>query len=90
MHGDLLLDAELLIGELATDVLADGGRRVILHARLADDRLFVEVIGQDLRSASGWHERACAAGGGLDIVEDLSSRWGVHAGTSHVWFELQR
>lgn len=62
MHGDLLLDAELLIGELATDVLADGGRRVILHARLAGDRLFVEVIGQDSRFES---DNDCATGRGF-------------------------
>ena len=87
IHGDLLLDAELLISELATDALMDGGQRIVLNARLAADRLFVEVIGQDPRFE---RDNDCATGGGMDIVDDLSSRWGVHEGTSHVWFELQR
>jgi len=29
-------------------------------------------------------------GWGLEIVEDVASRWGVHEGTTHVWFELER
>jgi len=93
IHGDLLLDAELLIGELATNALIDGRRRVILIAHLADDHLFVEVIEEvpgvdpDRREKD---PQPVAAGGGLDVVDDLSSRWGVHDGTTHVWFELQR
>ena len=27
-------------------------------------------------------------GRGLLLVEALSSRWGIHEGTTHVWFEL--
>jgi hypothetical protein len=27
-------------------------------------------------------------GRGLRIVGSLAERWGVHEGTSHVWFEL--
>jgi hypothetical protein len=26
---------------------------------------------------------------GLKVVETLTSRWGVHAGSTHVWFEVQ-
>jgi len=29
-------------------------------------------------------------GHGLEIVETGASRWGVHQGTTHVWFELER
>jgi hypothetical protein len=29
-------------------------------------------------------------GWGLSIVDALASRWGVHEGTTHVWFELER
>jgi hypothetical protein len=28
-------------------------------------------------------------GWGLHLVESLSERWGVHAGSTHVWFELR-
>ena len=27
---------------------------------------------------------------GLEFVEDLSADWGVHEGSTHVWFELER
>jgi hypothetical protein len=27
-------------------------------------------------------------GRGLLLVESIASRWGVHEGTTHVWFEL--
>jgi len=27
-------------------------------------------------------------GWGLHLVESLSDRWGVHDGSTHVWFEL--
>jgi len=35
----------------------------------------------DFKHVGGWE---------LDIVEDLSSRWGVHEGPTHVWFEPER
>jgi hypothetical protein len=27
---------------------------------------------------------------GLNAVDMIASRWGIHEGTSHVWFELER
>ncbi len=59
--------------------------------RLDEDRLLVEVVDEgsgferglrrsDFEQIGGW---------GLDIVEEVSSRWGVHEGTTHVWFELE-
>jgi hypothetical protein len=29
-------------------------------------------------------------GWGLHLVEALSNRWGVHEGSTHVWFEIER
>jgi hypothetical protein len=29
-------------------------------------------------------------GWGLHLVEAESSRWGVHEGTTHVWFEIEQ
>ena len=26
----------------------------------------------------------------LELVETLADRWGVHAGSTHVWFEIDR
>ena len=29
-------------------------------------------------------------GWGLHLVQTLSKRWGVHEGSTHVWFEIER
>jgi anti-sigma regulatory factor (Ser/Thr protein kinase) len=92
VEADLLGDAELLVSELVTNAIRHGEGDIRLCARVDDDRLVVEVIDegsgfeyalrrQDFEQIGGW---------GLDIVDDLSSRWGVHEGTTHVWFELER
>ncbi len=89
---DLLTDAELLVSELASNALRHGRGEMVLLARLDDDRLLVEVVDEgsgfertlrrkDFEQVGGW---------GLDIVDAVASRWGVHEGTTHVWFELER
>jgi anti-sigma regulatory factor (Ser/Thr protein kinase) len=92
VDADLLVDAELLVSELVTNAIRHGRGDISLCARIDDDRLVVEVIDEgtdfahelrrrDLQQVGGW---------GLDIVDDVSSRWGVHEGATHVWFELER
>ncbi|HWI06839.1 MAG TPA: ATP-binding protein [Solirubrobacteraceae bacterium] len=89
---EVLVDAELLVSELATNALVHGDGQITLRARLDQDRLLVELIDEgsgferalrrgDFRQIGGW---------GLGIVDDVASRWGVHEGTTHVWFELER
>jgi hypothetical protein len=34
-------------------------------------------------------EFAQVGGNGLRIVDAEATRWGVHEGTTHVWFELE-
>lgn len=81
-----------MVSELVTNALRHGHGGITLRACLDADRLLVEVIDdgsgferdlrrRDFRDVGGW---------GLEIVEDASSRWGVHEGTTHVWFELER
>ena len=33
-------------------------------------------------------DKADVSGRGLFLVEALTNRWGIHEGTTHVWFEL--
>ncbi len=89
---DLLGDAELLVSELASNALRHGRGEITLRARLDDDRLRVEVIdeGSGFERALRHHDFDVVGGWGLEIVEDVASRWGVHEGTTHVWFELER
>ena len=64
----------------------------MLRLSLDQDRLLAEVIDQgtgfervvrksDFERLGGW---------GLSLVEAESTRWGVHEGTTHVWFEIER
>jgi len=92
VDADLVDDAELLVSELVTNALRHGRGGIELRAALDGNRLFVEVVDEgsgfertlrrsDFDQVGGW---------GLEIVEELASRWGVHEGTTHVWFELER
>jgi len=92
VDADLLTAAEQLVSELATNAYLHGRGEITMCARLDDDRLLVEVIDEgsgferelrrkDFRQIGGW---------GLEIVDDIASRWGLHEGTTHVWFELER
>ena len=89
---DLLDDAELLVSELASNALRHGRGDITLRACLDDDRLLVEVIdeGSGFERALRRKDFGQVGGWGLDIVDDVASRWGVHEGTTHVWFELER
>jgi len=58
-------------------------------------RLDAEVLRGDVIDQGGGFERAMRerrpddlGGRGLLIVEALAAKWGVHDGTTHVWFEV--
>lgn len=84
--------AKLLVSELVTNAVLHGQGDIRVRADVNEDRVLVEVMddGQgfehDLRS----HDFDTVGGRGLMIVEAEASRWGVHEGTTHVWFELER
>jgi len=87
-----LYRAKLLVSELVTNAVLHGQGEIEIRAGLDDDRILVEVIDQgqgfehDLRA----HDFDTIGGRGLMIVEAEASRWGVHEGTTHVWFEVER
>jgi anti-sigma regulatory factor (Ser/Thr protein kinase) len=87
-------DAKLLVSELITNAVKYGsGGAVTLevvsegpeHMRVdvSDDGVgFVPVArSRPATEVGGW---------GLHMVESVSDRWGVHEGSTHVWFELSR
>jgi anti-sigma regulatory factor (Ser/Thr protein kinase) len=88
----LLPDAKLLVSELVTNSVkyGNGGPVVLEVASDGPDSMRVEVIDQ----GSGFVPIARAkpktevGGWGLHLVETLSDRWGVHEGSTHVWFEV--
>jgi anti-sigma regulatory factor (Ser/Thr protein kinase) len=87
-------DVKLLVSELITNSVkygADGD--VTLKVEVDDPRrLRVEVADQGLGFVPVPRTRpATEVGGwGLHLVETLSNRWGVYAGSTHVWFEIDR
>ena len=89
---DELQRAKLLTSELVTNAVLHGQGRILLRADVNDDRVRVEVIDEgggfehELRRRDFWDLH----GRGLLIVEAESNRWGIHEGTTHVWFELER
>ncbi len=96
-YGDLIEDdeldqARLVVSELVTNAVLHGRGRIRLSTSLDEDRLLVEVIDE----GSGLEHKVAEVppeefhGRGLAIVDNASSRWGVHEGTTHVWAEFER
>jgi anti-sigma regulatory factor (Ser/Thr protein kinase) len=89
---DELDAATLLTSELVTNAVLHGKGQITLRAELDEDRLLVEVIddGEGFERVLRERDFDRVGGHGLTIVETASSRWGIHEGTTHVWFELER
>jgi anti-sigma regulatory factor (Ser/Thr protein kinase) len=86
--------ARLLVSELVTNAVVHGRGRITLRARLNEDQLHVDVMDEGSGLEPAVRERDFenprAGGRGLTIVDAASSRWGIHRGTTHEWFELER
>jgi anti-sigma regulatory factor (Ser/Thr protein kinase) len=82
----------LLTSELVANAVVHGHGRILLRGGLDDARILVEVIdeGQGFERAVRQTDFDELHGRGLAIVDSESSRWGIHEGTTHVWFELER
>jgi anti-sigma regulatory factor (Ser/Thr protein kinase) len=84
--------AKLAISELTTNAVVHGKGEVTVFADLNDTRLLVEVVDQGSGFEHVVREREFDAigGRGLNLVDAETSRWGMHEGTTHVWFEIER
>jgi anti-sigma regulatory factor (Ser/Thr protein kinase) len=84
--------AKLLVTELVNNAVIHGHGSITFLADLDEDRLHVEVIDQGTGFEREVREQGAEdlGGRGLNLVEAESSRWGVHEGTTHVWFEIER
>ena len=90
LHQDVLDALSLVVSELVTNAVMHGQGAIRFRLQLASGDLRGDVIDDgdgfehELRAA-GPH---ATAGRGLLIVDRLTTRWGVHEGTTHVWFEM--
>jgi anti-sigma regulatory factor (Ser/Thr protein kinase) len=90
---DVLPDLRLLVSELVSNSVKYGGEGPVrLEVQVSAERVRAEIIDQgvgftprardaDLDRVGGW---------GLHLTEQLTSRWGTHEGSTHVWFEIDR
>jgi anti-sigma regulatory factor (Ser/Thr protein kinase) len=85
-----LSELALVVSELVGNAVVHGRGEIILEVRADGDRVHGEVIDQGGGFERQVRERGPTevGGRGLIIVDALSSRWGIHEGTTHVWFEL--
>ena len=90
LQPERLGDLQLVLTELVSNALVHGRGEILLRLDVEGDTVRGEVVDQgdgfdhELR-VSGPEE---VGGRGLMLVEQLTSRWGTHVGTTHVWFEL--
>lgn len=94
LEPEILPDVKLLVSEIVTNSVKYGGEgnvRLLVdsehprHVRVEvvdqGDGFEPEVRSRPMTDVGGW---------GLHLVEALSQRWGVSAGSTHVWFEIDR
>lgn len=89
-----LEDLQLIVSELVTNSVRFGPQRPItLSLRVDPDGLVTgEVIDQgDAENVliEMNPEPSLEGGWGLYMVDRVATRWGVHEGSTHVWFELR-
>lgn len=91
---ELGCDLMLVVSELVTNAVKYGpGESIRLELTVhGPDRVSGQVVDQGPRdgviatvAVPGSH-----GGYGLRIVDALAARWGIHEGSSHVWFDLDR
>src|SRR5687768_11558296 len=87
-------DVMLLVSELITNSVKYGGEgdlRLQIESN-GPKHLRVEVIDQGVGFTPKARDRpvTTAGGWGLHLVEELADSWGVHEGSTHVWFEIDR
>ena len=90
---DVLEDLQLVVSELVTNSVKFGPKRPItLALSIGGDGIVAgEVIDQgDGREAKVEMtvEPTIIGGWGLHLVDQVAQRWGVHEGSTHVWFEI--
>jgi anti-sigma regulatory factor (Ser/Thr protein kinase) len=83
-------DATLLVSELVTNsvVYGSGDQVVLLIDDSRPDRFRVEVVDDGSGFTPTARGDRAVGGWGLELVEKLTSSWGVREGSTHVWFEL--
>lgn len=88
----VLCDLQLVVSELVTNAVQHGPRegiRVELELR-ERDQVRGEIVDRGVAGAPAiLRAERDTDNLGLRVVDELTTSWGVHAGSTHVWFELR-
>jgi two-component sensor histidine kinase len=86
----VLLDLQLIVSELVTNSRRYGpGEAIEVNIAVTEDGSIRGEVADHGRGEVAIREIADESGGfGLRIVDALANRWGVHEGSTRVWFEL--
>jgi anti-sigma regulatory factor (Ser/Thr protein kinase) len=90
VDSEILGRLQIVVTELVTNAVVHGEGDIGLSLHVDEDRVTGEVVDEgggfehDVRR----HGPEVMGGRGLAIVEALTSQWGVHEGTTHVWFQV--
>jgi anti-sigma regulatory factor (Ser/Thr protein kinase) len=90
---EVLEDLQLVVSELVTNSVKFGPKRSItLSLQIeAHGRVRGEVIDQgdgERAKVVMQPEPSLEGGWGLHLVDRVARNWGVHEGSTHVWFEI--
>jgi anti-sigma regulatory factor (Ser/Thr protein kinase) len=90
---EILEDLQLVVSELVTNSVKFGPKRSITLSLLigGDGLVRGEVIDEgdgELARVEMFPEPSLDGGWGLHLVDRVATRWGVHDGSTHVWFEV--
>ena len=88
-------DVMLLVSELVTNSVKYGSEGEAVRLQIeapAPKKVRVEVVNQGASFEPKARDKPVTdvGGWGLHLVEELTDRWGVHEGSTHVWFEIDR
>ncbi|WP_205698759.1 ATP-binding protein [Conexibacter sp. SYSU D00693] len=94
LEPEVVPDVKLLVSEIVTNSVKYGGVGDVRLVMASDHprHVRVEVVDQGVGFTPVARDRpkTDVGGWGLHLVEALSQRWGVHEGSTHVWFEIDR
>ena len=87
---DRLRDLDLLVTELVTNAVLHGEGGIRLNLQLDGSVIRGEVIDDGHGFERQIRQKGIdeADGRGLVLVDNLTTDWGIHEGTTHVWFEM--
>jgi anti-sigma regulatory factor (Ser/Thr protein kinase) len=90
VDGETLGRLQIVVTELVTNAVLHGEGDIRLGLHVDEGRVTGEVVdgGGGFERDVRRHGTEALGGRGLTIVDALTAQWGVHEGTTHVWFQV--